>query len=186
MISNGNSNSAILTGTGVILPESKAFVSGVYWCSVNDKEDSYEENLLPDEGILHLLNVVYGATAKLTNWYLALYAGAIDPANTWTAANFAANSSEITSLTEGYSSATRPLWVPGVAASGNIDNYGSRASFTVVTASSIIVNGAGLLSDSTRGGTAGVLASATRFAAQRTLYDTDVFQVGYRVRITSV
>jgi hypothetical protein len=173
-----------LTEGGLLFPRKSVMAKGMYFHSVNGQDEQESPNLINDEGILHFLNVVMGATAKIPTWYLALYSGAISPAGSWTAANFTANATEITSNTEGYSQTVRQTFVPGVAASGAIDNLASRASFTIACTTSINVNGAGLLSVSTKGGTTGVLLSSTRFATQRTLFNADIFQLGYRVTLT--
>lgn len=158
---------------------------GFYVHSVNGKDEQEDPNLIVDQGFLHMLDVTFGATAKISNWYLALYAGAISPAANWTAANFAATASEITSGTEGYSNATRPVFTASSAAANEINNLASKASFAIVTASTLNVNGAALLSNSAKGSTAGVLASATRYAAARVLYNGDVFEQGYRVVLST-
>lgn len=158
---------------------------GFYTHSVNGQDLREDPNLIVDQGLIHMLDVAFGATAKLSNWYLALYAGAISPAANWTAASFAATASEITSGSEGYSNATRPVFTAGAAAANEINNLATKASFTIVTASVLNVNGAALLSNSAKGSTAGVLASATRYAATRALYNGDVFEQGYRVVLTS-
>lgn len=47
------------------------------------------------------------------------------------------------------------------------------------------MNGAALLSEATKGAVTGKLISATKFSSPRTLYDTDVFNLAYRVQLTS-
>lgn len=163
-----------------------ALATGLYWHSVNGGEDlQVDHNLLPDEGILSMLNVNFGATAKIANWYLALYSGQINPAANWTAANFASTASEIVSNTEGYSNATRPAFVSAPAAAGQITNLASKAQFNIVCTTSLIVEGAAMLSNSGKGSTAGVLASASRYSAPRTLYNGDVYEVGYGVSLSA-
>lgn len=172
------------TRDGVLFPKIGALASGVYEHSVNGLDIRRDKNLLPDAAILSVLDVYFGDAAKISAWYLALYAGAVNPAANWTAANFAANATEIVSGSEGYSQATRPQWTPAAAASGSKHNLALKAVFTIVTASTITVNGAGLLSNNTKGGTAGVLASAARFGAARTLFNGDSFELGYTVSLT--
>jgi hypothetical protein len=169
---------------GILFTCRDALAKGVYFDSINGVFQGESPNLIVDQGLMHMLNVVFGATSKAATWYLALYAGAISPAANWTAANFASTATEITSNSEGYSDTTRREWIDNVAAANAIDNVGSEATFNIECASSININGAALLSDNTKGGTSGVLASATRYGAQRTLYDGDVYKVGYRVSLT--
>ena len=157
---------------------------GEYFESVNGKDERIHPNLIPTEGINFVLNVALGATAKSAGFYVAPYSGAVTPAANWTAANFAATASEITSQSEGFSGANRPAWTPGVAAAGQIDNLAARATFNIVCTTSLNINGAAVLTDNTRGGTTGVLVSASRFAATRVVYNTDVWDCGYRVTLT--
>lgn len=174
-----------VTDGGILFPKQQVFASGMYFHSVNGQDERTDPNLLPDASILNILSVVFGATAKQAAWYVTLYANAVSPAANWTAANFAATAGEITSTTEGFSGASRPVWTPGTASSGQIDNLSSRATFPIVCTTSLNVNGAALLSDNTRGGTTGVLGSAARFGTTRTLYNGDNFLLGYRVTLTS-
>ena len=71
------------------------------------------------------------------------------------------------------------------AATNSITNTASKAAFTIATASSLAVNGAGLHSASAKGATTGVLASATKFSATRTLFNADVFTLAYTITLTS-
>lgn len=174
-----------VTDGGILFPKQQVFASGMYFHSVNGQDERCDPNLLPDASILNMLNVVFGVTAKQSTWYLSMYANAVSPAANWTAANYAATAGEITSLTEGYTQATRPTWTPGVAAAGQIDNLSARSTFTIACTTSLTVNGAALHSDNTRGGTTGVLGSAARFGQARTLYNDDSFQLGYRVTLAS-
>ena len=142
-------------------------------------------NMLPAEGIKDCLDTWLGATAKKAGWYLGLFANAINPASTWTGANVAATAGEITSQSEGYSQATRPQFTPNASTGGAIDNVGQEAAFSIVATGTVNVEGAFLVSDNARGGTAGVLASAARYAATRVLQNGDNYKVGYRVTLTS-
>ena len=170
---------------GLYFPEAKAFISGLYVHDVNDQDERQDPNLLPDEGLMYLLTVgLYNGT-KLPTWNLALYAANYTPLANLTAAAFPATASEITSNTEGYTESTRPVWTPSAPATNMIDNLANKAAFTIATASSLTVNGAALLSEAAKGAVTGKLASATKFAAARTLYNTDVFNLAYRVQLTS-
>lgn len=173
-----------VTDEGLYFPRQGILASGEYWHSVNGKDLRIDKNLITTEGLTHILNVAMGATAKPTGYYMALYAGAVSPAANWTAASFAATAAEIVSLSEGYTEATRPEWTEAVATSGAIDNFSTAARFTIATASSINVNGAALLTSNVRGGTSGVLVSASRYAATRTMYNGETYDLGYRVTLS--
>jgi hypothetical protein len=141
--------------------------------------------LLVDEGILKTLNVMYFSDAKLPNWYVTLFNGAAAPTGSLKASNFAATMSEITSTTEGFSNITRPQWVTTGAVAGVINNLQAKAQFNVVTASSITVTGGALISDNARGGTTGVLSSASKFTSSRELFDGETFELGYQISLTN-
>ena len=125
-----------------------------------------------------------GSTAKPAGYFLALFSGAAAPAANWTAASFAAAASEIVSLTAGYTNATRPAWTPANTSTGSIDNMTSVATVTIATSSQLNVTGAAMLTNSSRGGTTGVLVSATKYAAARIFQDGDTYEVGYRLSLT--
>lgn len=169
---------------GGILIHGSMMARGKYVHDVNGEDEQIDYNLVPAQGILHMLDVTLGAVAKEAAWYLALYSGNATPASGWTAANFTGNSTENVSVAEGYTGTIRPTWSPAAAAAGKIGNLASRAAYTIVTASSVTFYGAGLLSAVNRGATSGVLASSTRFAAARVLNNTDVFNLGYEVELT--
>lgn len=156
---------------------------GEYFESVNGQDERIHPNLIPTEGINMILAIALGATSKQGGFYLAPYSGAVTPAANWTGANFAATANEIVSQTEGFTGTLRPQWVPGAPSGGSIDNLAAKASFTIACTTSVNINGAGLLSDSARGGTSGALISASRFAATRVVYNGDVWDCGYRVTL---
>lgn len=169
---------------GLFFPAQKAIARGVYATRVNGGGWQYDNNILPTEGLTYLMSLL-GAGSKLATWYIALYAGAITPGAGLTAATFASVTSEITSTSEGYTSATRPAWVPGTAAASGIDNNASPTTFTIATASTLTINGVAMLSSATRGGTSGVLISSARFANPRVFNDTDEFDIKYALGLTS-
>ena len=173
------------TDEGVLFPKQHAVAKGVYVHGVNGEDWREDDNLLTVEGLNHMLDVVFHGGSAVATWYFALFGGNVTVLNTWTAANFTSNSTEITSGTEGYTEATRQAFVESAASAGSLNNTASKAAFTIATATSLTVRGAGLLSNSTTGGTTGTLMSASRFSADRTLYDTDVFNLGYTVTLTS-
>lgn len=157
---------------------------GEYYHRVNGGEWERIPNLIVTEGLAHILNVAMGTTAKPANYYLALFSGATAPVANWTASNFATVASEIVSLTEGHTSATRPVWTPTNTATGSIDNMTTVASVTIATATQLNVTGTALLTNSTRGGTTGVLISASKFSAARVFQNGDVYDIGYRLSLT--
>ena len=162
------------------------YARGEYFGRVNGGEWAKEgDNLIVLEGLAHILSVAFGSTPKPAGYYLALFSGAAAPAANWTAASFAAAASEIVSMAEGYTSATRPVWTPPATTdTGSIDNMAAVASVTIATASQLNVTGAALLTNNTRGGTTGALISATKYAAPRVFQSGDVYEIGYRISLT--
>lgn len=141
-----------------------------------------QDNIVVDEGLSYTLGVAFdGATSALANWYIGLFKGNYTPVNTDTGANIAANSTE--STTE-YSEAGRVAWVEAGVSANAIGNAASVAVFTF-TAPSTPIYGALLISDSTKGGTAGTLAAASRFSALRTMLASDKLNVTYTLTASS-
>jgi len=173
-----------ITDEGIYFPRQSVLAAGEYFDRINGGEWMRTPNLLPTEGLAHLLNVALGSTAKPAGYFLALFSGSASPAANWTAASFAAAASEIVSLTEGYTSATRPAWAPANTATGAIDNLGAVATVTIATASQLNVTGAAMLTTNARGGTTGALVSATKYAAARVFQNGDTYDIGYRVSLT--
>ena len=174
-----------VTANGIYFPRQGVVANGEYFGRVNGGAWAKEgDNLIPTEGLAHILNVALGTAAKPAGLYLALFSGATAPAANWGAASFAAVASEIVSQTEGYTTATRPVWTPVNTNTGSIDNLASVASLTIATASQLNVTGAALLTNSTRGGTTGALVSASLYAAPRVFQNGDIYELGYRINLT--
>lgn len=174
-----------LTPAGVYFHRPGVLVGGEYFGRVNGGDWEKEgDNLIVTEGMAYMLNVALGGTAKPAGYFLAISSGATPPAANWTAASYAATASEIVSMTEGHTGATRPAWTPAVTTTGSIDNMASVATLTIATAAQLNVTGAALLSNNQRGGTSGVLISASLFAAARTFQNGDTYELGYRVNMT--
>ena len=91
-----------MTEQGIYFPKQGILAQGEYFDRINGGEWQTTHNLVVNEGLAHLLNVAMGTTAKPAGYYLALFSGATAPAANWTAANFAAVSAEIVSMTEAY------------------------------------------------------------------------------------
>lgn len=166
------------------LKDQSVQAAGEYFDRVNGGEWQRIPNLIVNEGLAHILNVALGSTPKPAGYYIALFSGATAPAANWTAANFSSVASEIVSLTEGYTAATRPQWTPTNTTGNSIDNMTTVASVTIATATQLNVTGAALLTNSVKGGTSGALVSATKYAATRTFQNGDVYEIGYRLSLT--
>ena len=169
---------------GIYFPRQGVLARGQYFDRVNGGAWARTPNLIVTEGLAHILNVALGSTPKPAGYFLALFSGAAAPAANWTAANFAAVASEIVSLTEGYTSPTRPAWTSANTNTGSIDNMAAVASVTIATAAQLNVTGAAILTNNAKGGTTGALVSATKYAAARVFQNADVYDIGYRLSLT--
>jgi hypothetical protein len=171
------------TEAGVLVPSSKVIVKGVYRGKIvrDGKviDEWVSENLVPTEGLNHILGVELASVTQVTNWYLAPYEANATPSASWTAANFASNSTETTAYTSG----TRVAWTPGAASGGVISNSASPATFTFNATKTIY--GAGLLSSSTKSGTSGVLFSASLFSSAKNVVNLDQLILTYSFTLTS-
>jgi len=170
---------------GIYFAKAKALMGGTYthWVTGYESEMASVHNIIPDEGLNHMLGVALKSASQITSWYLMLHSGSGTPAASLTAANYNSTLTEITSGAEGYSEATRVAWAGDAVDTVNteVTNDATPAAFTIVTATSLAVNGAGLVSVSTKGSTSGTLISAGKFGSTRTLSNTDVFNLKYKV-----
>lgn len=172
-----------VTEGGIFFPAAHALAYGEYTHSVNGQDEQVDKNLITAQGLEYLLSVGLKGGTAVTAWYLALFSNNYTPVSGITASAFVTSAGEITSATEGYSESTRPEWVAGSISSIMVDNLSSKASFTIVTATELIIRGAGMLSSNVKGSTTGTLMSASKFSNARTQYNGDVFELGYRVRL---
>jgi hypothetical protein len=139
-------------------------------------------NLLPEQGLNHLLDVGAGAGTQLTAFYIALFSGNYTPAADDTAANWVGRATEFTS----YDEATREVWTSASASGGSKSNSASKAEFTMatgVTAQNLY--GAALCSASAKSATTGKLLAIARFGSTRVVNEDDVLVVGYTLTLTS-
>ena len=174
---------------GILFPKANAVARGTYihWVTGFESDTQQDSNIVPDEGLNHMLDVVLkgpaGEGTQITSWFLMLHSGSGVPTAALTAANYNATLTEITSGAEGYTEATRVAWVGDAVDTVNteVENDASPATFTIATASTLQVNGAGLVSVSTKGDGSGKLISAGKFTATRNLSDTDEFNLKYKV-----
>ena len=174
-----------VSDSGIYFPRQSVNMAGKYRMSQAGAEPVESHNLLTKEGLIHLLNVSLGKVAKPAQYYIALISGNTAPASNWQAANFTAVASEIVSLSEGYTLATRIPWdAENAAADTHIDNYGREVEVTFATAASINVTGAALLTAAGKGATTGTLVSASLYPAPYTFMNGNTFKVGYRLEMT--
>ena len=172
----------------ILFPKANAIVSGEYthWVTGKESELAFDHNVITDEGLNHMLNVVMlGTPIAVTDWFAMLHSGTGTPDGDTDAGNYDTQLSEIVSGAEGYSEANRILWAPDAVDTVNtaVTNLASPATFTIITATNLTVNGAGLTSVSAKGSATGTLMSAGKFSATRTLANADEFNLKYKVNL---
>lgn len=138
-----------------------------------------DSNILPLEGLNHILSVILNNGSKVSPWLLALFEGNYTPVAGLTAATFTAAATECIA----YDETARVEFVEGAPAGGVIANTASRAIFTM-NATKTIYGGA-LLSTSAKSSTSGVLLAAARFGTAREVIDDDELAVKYTLTLTS-
>lgn len=169
------------TELGLLVPSERALVQGVVCYGKRGEPEEWTRNLIVNEGLNYLVGASTGAVTAIGTWYVAIFSGDVVVQATWTAANFATNSTEITA----YSEANRPAWTPGAVASGARDSFAAKATFTS-NALGVIARGAALISTSAKSGTTGTLMGATRFTSDKPIDTGEILDVGYGLQITAV
>jgi hypothetical protein len=187
MLSIAKAHSADSTSSSVTAGKSieeKTKAGGVFSVVCTDaggnvKWTSENHNLVVNQGLQYMNQQFFAGTTYTATWYLGLYGAAAtnNPAATDTAA-LHPGWTEIT----GYSSATRPVVTFGTATTADpsvITNSAVPTSFSINATN--VIGGAFVISNSTKGGTAGVLFSAADFAfpGDRNVVSGDTLTVTY-------
>ena len=118
-------------------------------------------NLVPVEGLNHMLAVTLKGAPPVVNWYIGLYEGDYSPQPDVKAATLPGLATESTA----YSLATRVPFTSGPVAAGSVDNSAALAEFTFTAKKTIY--GAFISSAPTKGATTGVLLSVVRFPSPK-------------------
>lgn len=137
-------------------------------------------NIVVDEGLNHILDVALSNGTQNTTWYIGIFKNNYTPVAGSVASTFAGVgvANEVTTEIDEVS---RPQWVDAGVSAKSVTNSASPAVFTANT--TVSVYGAFLISNNTLGGTTGVLAAASKFAAVRNLLSTDVLNITYTLNI---
>jgi hypothetical protein len=162
---------------GVLLPETKLRVAGRFLVEhVRDGQtiDTFETpNLVVNEGLDSLLGIMFHGDTQIPTWYVGVFEGNYTPVATVTAATITSASTECTA----YDEATRVAYNEAAASGQSITNSANKATFTFNATKSIY--GVFLASASAKSATTGVLFSAARFAALKSVVDDDQLLVTY-------
>jgi hypothetical protein len=137
------------------------------------------KNIMPHEGMAHVLNTILKSGSQVAQWYVGIYEGAYTPLIVDTLATFPGSATESTA----YGEATRVAYAPGTVAAGAVDNVASKAEFTMNAIKSIY--GGFITSAPAKNGTSGTLLSAVRFATAKQVDVGSVLRVTAGFQLTS-
>lgn len=137
-------------------------------------------NLMPTEGLDHILSVAMKGGSQVPTWYIGLFEGNYTPVATDTAATLPGLATESTA----YDEATRVAWNEGSIVTGALSNSASKAEFTANAVKTIY--GGFISSNQTKGSTTGVLLSVVRFGSPKTLEAGSVLRVTAGFTLTSI
>lgn len=167
-----------------------ASAKGVYTLECRDAQGNLKwseviSNLVVNQGLQDMNAKYFTGTGYTATWFIGLYGAA--SSNNPAASDTAASHAGWTEITP-YSNATRPTCTFGTPSTANpsvATNSASPAAFTINATAT--VGGAFLISNSTKGGTTGVLFSASDFQApgDRTVASGDTLNVTYTFSLTA-
>lgn len=126
-------------------------------------------NKIVDAGLTYGNGTKLASVTQITAWFLFLKG-----TGTVAAADTMASHSGWSEITP-YSDATRIAFTAAAGAAGVVSNSAAPASFTINGSSTLF--GAGLVSNSTKGGTTGTLYSVADFSSSRAVVSTDTVLV---------
>lgn len=143
------------------------------------KWEAEEHNLVVNVGLQDMNAKYFTGSSYTAAWYIGVYGAA--GSNTPAAGDTMASHAGWTEVTD-YSQSTRPacsFGTPTTADPSVITNSGSPATFSIND--TVTVGGAFLTSDNTKGGTSGVLFSASAFESpgDRNVVSGDTLTVTY-------
>lgn len=175
------------TESGVLFSALGAVGTGEYVHRKNEGAWVVDQNTMTVEYLTYLLNAgMNGAPAAITSWFMTLFGTGQLPSDEWTANSFAALNTENVNASEGYTSVDRPAFQLGTAADGIISNSANPTRFTFASAdpqNPVQIGGIATLSSNNRGGSSGILVSASNLSTTREFTDGDTYDVIYRLRL---
>lgn len=152
-------------------------LENVYLFEAFDKDGNLKwveevPNTVVNEGLNDLLDKYLKGSSYTAAWYVGLINNSGFSAIA--AGDTAASHAGWTELT-GYSESVRQTLTLGSVASQSVDNSASKASFSINA--TVTINGAFVISNSTKSGTSGVLYGAASFSSPRSLVSGDTLNV---------
>lgn len=137
------------------------------------------ENIIPTEGLNHILATELLGGAQVTTWYLLLFKGDYTPVAGDTAATFPGDATEATE----YVNSTRHALTLASTGAGTVDNSASKveAEFN----DTVTIYGAAIISSAAKGATTGTLLSAAKFATSKPMENGAILRVTAGIALTS-
>lgn len=164
---------------------------GVYTLQCFDKEgvlkwETKSHNLVVNVGLQDMNTKYFSGSAYTAAWFIGLITG---PGSGTTFSATDTIASKAWTENTGYSNATRPSATFGTATTADpsvISNSASPASFNINATS--VIAGAFLVSNNTKGGTTGILFSASDFQSpgDRSVVSGDTLNVTYTFNLDAV
>lgn len=136
-------------------------------------------NILPTQGINHMLEVLARGAAQVPTWYLLLYENDYAPSAADTAQTFPMLAGEATA----YDHPTRHEIAFGNAANGSLSNAAVRVEVQFNAPRTI--RGGGIVSTAAKGSAVGILLSAVRFSSPRQVDASTILRVTAGLQIIS-
>lgn len=165
--------------------DSRVQAGGVFLFKCYDKDGNLKwedsvHNLVVNVGLKDMNDKYFIGSGYTAAWYIGLVNAS--PTPSYAAGDTAASHAGWAEVTS-YSQSTRPQATFGAATTADpsvISNSGSPATFSIT--GTVTVAGAFLISDSTKGGTSGILFSASNFQApgSRSVVNGDTLTVTYQ------
>ncbi|MEZ2293938.1 hypothetical protein [Variovorax sp. RCC_210] len=157
---------------------------GFEWLVTIERADGRIErervrNLVPTEGLNHMMATEFKGGAQVTQWYIALFEGDYTPQPGLTAAAFPSTALECTA----YDAISRPDFVTGSVSNGAVDNSSNKAEF--IFNDNKTIYGGVITSSQAKGSVNGVLASAVKFGSPKLMNPGDKLTVVAANSLTS-
>lgn len=174
-----------LTPAGILFPKMGVLAAGVFDVEHRREGDflgrEIGPNVIPTEGLNHILDAIAHGATQVSPWYVALFKGNVTPGATLTGPTF----NTVCTESDAYDETTRVAFDEAAASGGVMSNAANRAVFTM-NASETIYGGALLSSSAKKDATAGVIClAAARFSASRPVVAADELAVKYTLTLTS-
>ncbi len=138
------------------------------------------DNIVPTEGLNHVLNTVFKGGPQIASWYLGVFKGNYTPVPGDTAATLPGAAVE----SADYVGTNRIAFTPGIVAGGAVSNSTAVAEFSFTTEATIY--GGFMTSAQARGATTGTLMSVVKFASAKAVDAGALLRVTAGVTLNSV